>query len=98
MVAPQPARIASHQGRLYGGATRAAISPAPIPATNTMDRSISPSKRTKTSPMANAMKTTAWLNRLTMLPADRYSEVRISKTTTMTTSPTTTGSTPLSPA
>ena len=97
VVALSPARMASHQGRLYGGATRAAIRPAPMPATKTMERSISPSRRTKTSPMANMMNTTAWLNRLTMLPADRNREVCSSKTTMMATRPMTTGRTPLSP-
>ena len=63
----------------------------------TMERSISPSKRTKTSPMANMMNTTAWLKRLTILPAERNREVLTSKTMTMAMSPTMTGRTPLSP-
>ena len=67
-------------------------------ATKPTDRSISPSNSTKTSAIASRLNTAAWTSRLTRLPAVRkllfsdWNRIEISS------SPPTTGSTPLSPA
>ena len=71
---------------------------APRPATNPTERSISPSSRTKTSPIASRLKTAAWTSRLTRLPAVRNFESRDSKRIEIRISPATTGRIPLSPA
>ena len=70
----------------------------PRPATNPTDRSISPSRRTNTSPIASRLKTAAWTSRLTRLPAVRNFESRDSKKIETRSSPAMTGRTPLSPA
>ncbi len=70
----------------------------PRPATNPTERSISPSSRTKTSPIASRLKTAAWTSRLTRLPAVRNFESRDSKRIEIRISPAMTGRTPLSPA
>src|ERR1039457_2777819 len=62
-----------------------------------MDRSISPSSRTKTSAMPSKMNGTPWIIRLTRLPAARNSELRTWKNMTSGTRPTMMGSAPLSP-
>ena len=71
---------------------------APMPAVKPADRSISPSSRTKTSPIASTMIAAPWLMRLAKLPFDRKaSPSMIPKIATRTTMPMTAGSDPMSP-
>ncbi len=90
-----PATTASHRGRFDESIQR--VITAPRAALNPTDRSISPSRSTKTSAMPNVTMNAAWVIRLTRLPADRNSELRTWKYTTITIRPMTTGSAPLSP-
>ena len=71
---------------------------APMPAVKPAERSISPSSRTKTSPMARTMIAAPWLMRLAKFAFDRNaSGSMIPKITTSTTTPMTAGSAPRSP-
>ncbi len=90
-----PVTTASHRGR-FEESIQSVIT-APRAALYPTDRSISPSSSTKTSAMPNVTMNAAWVMRLTRLPADRNSELRTWKYTTITIRPMTTGSAPLSP-
>ena len=70
---------------------------AQTPLVNPADRSISPSSRTNTSPMAITVMGAPWVSRLAKLPAEKNTGRRIEKTITSTTSPNTAGREPMSP-
>ena len=69
-----PVTTASHRGR-FDESIQSVIT-APRAALYPTDRSISPSRSTKTSAMPNVTMNAAWVMRLTRLPADRNSELR----------------------
>ena len=69
-----------------------------MPAAKPADRSISPSSRTKTSPIASTMIAAPWLIRFAKLPFDRnVSPSMKPKIATRTTTPMIAGSEPMSP-
>ena len=71
---------------------------APMPAAKPAERSISPSSRTKTSPMARTMIAAPWLMRLAKFCLDRKTSPSMTpKITTRTTMPRMAGSEPRSP-
>ena len=71
---------------------------APVPAVKPADRSISPSSRTKTSPMAITMTPADWLIRLAKLKElVKVPGFKAEKTITRTTSPRIAGNEPTSP-
>ena len=90
--------IAAHHGQPYCCLTNSAVMMPPMPLTKPIDRSISPSSRANTSPIASSMKTAPWISRLTRLPAVRKLELSDWKRIEIRSRPPTTGRTPLSPA
>ncbi len=97
-VTASAAGIAAHHGQPMEGRTRIVTTVAPIPAMNPSDRSISPRRRTNTSPMPISMNTEPCTSRLTRLPADRNFAFCVWKMIPIRITPSTTGSTPLWPA
>ena len=91
------AAIAAHQGQPTVGLTSSAMTTALRPATNPIDRSISPSRRANTSPIASRLKTAACTRRLTRLPAVRKWLLSDWNRTETSSRPATTGRTPVSP-
>ena len=92
------ARIAAHHGHPVLRCTSSAATMPPMPATKPIERSISPSSRANTSPIASSMKTAPCTSRLTRLPAERNCGFAIWKMMQMTTRLAATGRRPLSPA
>jgi hypothetical protein len=77
--------------------SRVASTAAQTPLANPADRSISPSSRTNTRPMAITTMGAPWVSRLAKLPSLRNTGRRIEKTITSTTRPRTAGREPMSP-
>ncbi len=95
-----PVRIAAITARASGQLREVRVTPmmaAASPLTEPIDRSISPSSRTSTMPMAMVPTAALCSARLTRLRADRNSLLRLWKTPQMMIRPTTTGSDPRSP-
>src|ERR1035437_9267825 len=95
--ATSAAAIAAHQGQPTVGWTSSAMTTALTPATNPLDRAISPSRRANTSPIASRLKTAACTRRLTRLPAVRKWLLATWNRTETSSRPATTGRTPVSP-
>ena len=82
---------------LCGSVASSAVIVAPTAPAKPIDRSISPSRSTKTSAMPSSTNTPDCSIRFVRLPVERNLEFWVWKMTTMTISPMTTGSAPLSP-
>ena len=95
--ASRPRMIATHQGKLYGGAASSAMIAPAMPALYPTDRSISPSRSTQISAKPRTMIAAAWVSRFARFWLERNSESLNWKYATRSTRPTRTGSTPLSP-
>ena len=77
--------------------SRVASTAAQTPLVNPADRSISPSSRTNTSPMAITVMGAPWVSRLAKLPAEKNTGRSSEKTITSTIRPNTAGREPMSP-
>ena len=88
----------SHHGKLTGGGDQLGDDEG-ADRGHVADRQVDlgQEQHRKISAAPNRMKTAAWTNRLTRLPADRNFDCSIWKKMTITTSPTRIGSAPLSP-
>jgi hypothetical protein len=91
------AAIAPHHGHPTFGFTSSARITAPRPATNPIDRSISPSSSAKISPIASRLKTADCTSRLTRFPAVRNLSFKTWNRIETRSSPATTGRIPISP-
>jgi hypothetical protein len=98
VVTSRAARIAAHHGQSYGPISSLVVTTPPMPETNPIDRSISPSSRANTSPMPSSMNAAPCVSRFTRLPAVRKFSFWDWKMIAIRSRPTTTGRTPLSPA
>ncbi len=76
---------------------RLASTAAHTPLANPAERSISPSSRTKTNPIAISVTAAPWVNRLAKFPAVRKLGRRMEKNAQSTTNPSTAGREPMSP-
>src|SRR5579859_1138702 len=94
VVNASPASTATHHGTGLDSDSSHSVMVAPIAEEYPIDRSISPSSSTNTSAMPSVMIHAAWVIRLTRFPADRNSELRSWKYTTIAIRPTITGSAP----
>ena len=96
-----PLAMEASTARYHGQLCSVTVTPstaALVPAANPTDRSISPSSRTNTSPIAMTMTPALWLIRFAKLNVVGNVERRINeKRITKVTSPSTAGSAPTSP-
>ncbi len=95
-----PVTSAATMDRYHGqlcSVSRTARTAAHTPLAYPADRSISPSSRTNTSPIAMAITAAPWASRLAKLTADRNAGRAIANPVHSTIRPSTAGSAPMSP-